>query len=367
MGKSRAPAAPEGGAKTPCRGILLLSLAGRVGTTSSFISKKWPKHMIHGYINEGGRLIAVERPPENLEALVWIDLVAPTPDEERRVEQQLGLNIPTQEEMHEIEISSRLYTEHDVAFMTAIVLAQSEGDDPEMLPVSFVLTEDRLITVRYSEPRAFQTFPVRAAKAPMGCETGEAVLLALQEAIVDRLADVLERAGRDIEAISRGVFKRRNATPTKTKDFQAVLENIGEKGDLISNIRDSLATLDRLMGFLGQVTLQRKSGKDTRDRVKTLSRDVRSLSDHAGFLSQKITFLLDATLGMIGIEQNAIIKIFSVAAVVFLPPTLIASIYGMNFQHMPELTWAFGYPLAIGLMIVSAIVPYLYFLRRGWL
>ena len=131
--------------------------------------------------------------------------------------------------------------------------------------------------------------------------------------------------------------------------------------------RDSLLTLDRLVGFLGLVAGQRKSLKENRERIKTLTRDVRSLLDHAGFMAQKITFLLDATLGMINIEQNAIIKIFSVVAVVFLPPTLIASIYGMNFDFMPELDWQLGYPLAIALMLGSALAPYLFFKSRGWL
>jgi magnesium transporter len=323
--------------------------------------------MIRGYTNEGGRLNLADTLPEDLEAFVWIDLVHPTDDEESNIERQLGINIPTKEEMDEIEISSRLYTEDSVAFMTAILPAQADGDDPQMHPVSFVLAGHKLITVRYHDPRAFQTFPIRAAKVPMGCETGEGVLLALLEAIVDRLADILERAGREIDAISRDIFQRRNAKPTKTQDFQALLESIGRKGDLVSNIRDSLVTLDRLTGFFGQRTLQHKSTKEIRERVKTLARDVRSLADHDSFLSQKITFLLDATLGMINIEQNAIIKIFSVAAVVFLPPTLIASIYGMNFDHMPELHWLVGYPFAIGLMILSAILPYVYFKRRGWL
>ncbi len=367
MGKYWAPAAPEIRV-TKCYGDSI-TIAGGTGWHHLHNSANGNRAiMIHGYkCDDDGRLIAAEPLPDNLQLLVWVDMVDPSPLEEATVEQQLGLNVPTKEEMDEIEISSRLYSDQDAAFMTVILPAQSEGDDPEMLPVSFVLAAHRLITVRYHDPRAFQTFPVRAGKVAMGCETGEGVLLALLETIVDRLADILERAGRDIDGISRGVFKRRSAKPTQTKDFQAVLETIGQKGDLVSKIRDSLATLDRLTGFLSQVTLQRKSAKEARDRVKTLSRDVRSLSDHASFLSQKITFLLDATLGMISIEQNAIIKIFSVAAVVFLPPTLIASVYGMNFQHMPELSWPFGYPLAIGLMIISAIVPYLYFMRRGWL
>ncbi|MGO4916423.1 magnesium/cobalt transporter CorA [Pseudogemmobacter sp. W21_MBD1_M6] len=323
--------------------------------------------MITGYVNEAGRLQPVAEVQERLNGLVWIDMMNPSDAEEDQVEKWLGVDIPTRDEMEEIEISSRLYTEDGATFMTAILPSQADGDDPQMAPVSFVLAGKRLITVRYHEPRAFQTFPIRAEKTPMGCETGEGVLLALLEAIVDRLADILERVGREIDAISRSIFQQKGAKPTKSRDFQKVLESIGRKGDLISNIRDSLVTLERLVGFLGQGALQRKSDKTLRERIKTLSRDVRSLADHDSFLSQKITFLLDATLGMINIEQNAIIKIFSVAAVVFLPPTLIASIYGMNFIHMPELQWPLGYPFALGLMVLSAILPYLFFKHRGWL
>ncbi|WP_412052030.1 magnesium/cobalt transporter CorA (plasmid) [Hoeflea sp. Naph1] len=323
--------------------------------------------MKRAFANEAGRLKSLEAAGENLEKAVWIDLVNPTSDEEAELEQRLNVDIPTKEEMEEIEISSRLYTEDGAAFMTAILPANTDGDDVDMHPVSFVLTPTHLITVRYHEPRAFLSFPVRAEKVAMGCETAEGVLIALLEALVDRLADILERAGRDIDGISRSIFRKSTGKPTKSAGLQDTIEKIGRKGDLTSNIRDSLVTLDRLVGFLAQGMLQRKSSKDTRERVKTLSRDIHSLSDHAGFLTQKITFLLDGTLGMINIEQNAIIKIFSVAAVVFLPPTLIASIYGMNFQHMPELEWLVGYPFAIALMILSAILPYFFFKRKGWL
>ncbi|MGC9369425.1 MAG: magnesium/cobalt transporter CorA [Paracoccaceae bacterium] len=323
--------------------------------------------MIRVFDCQKGLLHEVAQPPRLSDTHVWIDLVVPTREEEAALEKQLGINAPTKEEMEEIEISSRLYNQDGAAFMTAMLPAQADGDEPVMNPVSFVLAGERLISIRYHEPRAFKTFPIRAAKVSMGCETGEGVLVALLEAIVDRLADILERAGRDIDKISRTVFRQKTAKPTRSRDFRNTLENIGRTGDLTSDIRDSLVTLDRLVGFLAHETMKRKSSKEIRERIKTLSRDIRSLSDHAGFLAQKITFLLDATLGMINIEQNATIKIFSVAAVVFLPPTLIASIYGMNFEHMPELDWLVGYPFAIGLMILSAILPYLYFKRRGWL
>jgi magnesium transporter len=160
------------------------------------------------------------------------------------------------------------------------------------------------------------------------------------------------------------VFSRSAAQTSR--DFQKILSRLGRAGDLASKVRESLVSLGRLLAFAIQGT-QARGRKTGSARLKTIGRDVASLSDYAAFLNNKVGFLLDATLGMINIEQNAIIKIFSVAAVVFLPPTLIASIYGMNFAHMPELGWPLGYPLALALMVVSAILPYLYFKRRGWL
>jgi magnesium transporter len=323
--------------------------------------------MIRGFTAKDGRLYPVEDMTQGFDGVVWIDLSAPTSEEETEIESQLAIDIPTREDMEEIEISSRLYYEEGNAFMTATVPAKTDSDDLQMAPVTFVLTGERLITIRYHEPRAFQTFTQRAQKTNIGCRNGEAVLVALLEAIVDRLADVLERAQREIDAISRSIFERPGATPTKGQDLQKLLQDIGRKGDLTSNIRDSLFTIHRVTAFLAHLTTQTRSDKEVRARVKTLARDASSLTEHSSSLSQKITFLLDATLGMINIQQNSIIKIFSVAAVVFLPPTLIASIYGMNFDHMPEFNWRLGYPIALGIMVMSAILPYLYFKRRGWL
>jgi len=323
--------------------------------------------MIRGFTAKDGRLYPVEDMTQGFDGVVWIDLSAPTSEEETEIESQLAIDIPTREDMEEIEISSRLYYEEGNAFMTATVPAKTDSDDLQMAPVTFVLTGERLITIRYHEPRAFQTFTQRAQKTNISCRNGEAVLVALLEAIVDRLADVLERAQREIDAISRSIFERPGATPTKGQDLQKLLQDIGRKGDLTSNIRDSLFTIHRVTAFLAHLTTQTRSDKEVRARVKTLARDASSLTEHSSSLSQKITFLLDATLGMINIQQNSIIKIFSVAAVVFLPPTLIASIYGMNFDHMPEFNWRLGYPIALGIMVMSAILPYLYFKRRGWL
>jgi magnesium transporter len=324
--------------------------------------------MIRAFVAENDRLRVVDDVLGNRDRIVWADLFNPTKEEEETIEQLIGVGIPTREEMEEIEISSRLYVENGAYVMTATLPAQADGDRPIMSPVTFVLAGNRLITVRYHEPRAFQTFPLRAEKADIGCTSGETILVALLEAIVDRLADVLERASNEVIVISHDIFHPAEKKASKRdRDFQLILRRIGAKEDLVSKIQDSLLTLQRMSGFLVNATSQGKNGKDVRGRVKTLSRDVVSLSDHASFQSQKITFLLDATLGMVNIEQNAIIKIVSVAAVVFLPPTLVASIYGMNFDLMPELKWMLGYPFAIGLMVISAVLPFWFFRRKGWL
>jgi magnesium transporter len=324
--------------------------------------------MIKAFVAGGDRLRPVDDLLANRDAVVWADLLNPTKEEEQTIEDWIGVDVPTREEMEEIEISSRLYTENGAYFMTATLPSQADGDYPVMSPVTFVLAGRRLITVRYHEPRAFQTFPLRAEKADLNCSSGQTILIALLEAIVDRLADLLERASRDIIDISHDIFHPTEKKASKRDvNFQIILRRIGRKEDLLSNLQDSLVTLQRLSSFLGHVTLEARGEKDIRARVKTISRDVASLTDHASFLTQKITFLLDATLGMINIEQNGIIKIVSVAALVFLPPTLVASIYGMNFELMPEIKWVAGYPMALGLMVISAVLPYWFFKRRGWL
>lgn len=318
--------------------------------------------MIRAYELLGEKLKPVS---PDAETVVWWDLFNPDRDEETGLEQQLGLELPTRDEMQEIEISSRLYSEDGGHFMTALIPSHTDADDAVIQPITFILSDHRLVTIRYTEPRAFTTFPQRAEKTSIGLTSGETILLGLLEAIVDRLADILERAGREIDGISRSVFGQKGREARKDANYKATLEELGRKGDLTSNVRDSLATLERVLAFLGPKLTQ--ANKEVRDQLKALVSDVRSLTDHLGFMAQKITFLLDATLGLINIEQNAIIKIFSVAAVVFLPPTLVASLYGMNFDFMPELKWTYGYPFAMGMMILSAMLPYLYFKRRGWL
>jgi magnesium transporter len=300
---------------------------------------------------------------------VWVDLLNPSKEEDVLVEGALGIAVPTREEMDEIEASSRLYQEGGAHYMTAVVLHQTmvAGEPPISTPITFILAGKRLVTVRYAEPRAFQIFIQRAQKKDVACMTGTAVLVGLLEAIIDREADRVERITGEVDKLSQTIFRGKGGERTRTLRFDVNIKAIGREGELTSRSRECLLTLDRLLTYLGQVLTERGEDKQLRARVKTATRDVRSLADHIGYLSSKITFLLDATLGMINNEQNTIIKTFSVLAVALMPPTLVGTIYGMNFRHMPELDWTWGYPMAFGLMVLSAVLPWIYFKRKGWL
>jgi magnesium transporter len=294
---------------------------------------------------------------------VWVDLHAPTSDEIHEIEERFGIEMPTREEMQEIELSSRLYEEDGALFMTVSVLTKATTDVPQTTAVTFILVKKTLITVRYADPVPFKTFIRRVQRSPSLANSAEAVLFGLLEQIVDRLADLMEQTATDLENLSNQVFISPD-DPGSDRDHRETLRQIGRTGNLSGKAKDSLLNLHRLGLFL---STQARLKKDSKARLKTLSRDIVSITEHANFIANKVTFLLDATLGMISLEQNNIIKIFSVAAAAFLPPTLIASIYGMNFEFMPELGWAFGYPVAIGLMVLSAVLPLLYFKRKGWL
>ncbi len=309
--------------------------------------------------------LAVVASPDDLKSAVWIDLIDPSVEDEAAVERHLRVSIPTREEMAEIEISSRLYKENDALFMTAGLLTGAETEMPDISPVTFILTQGRLITVRYAEPSAFRTFVQQMQRADANLRGADSVFVALIEAIIDRTADILERASADADAISRTVFRPATDQKQPTKDYKAVLHRLGRSGDLTSRVRESLVSLGRLVNYLAAECADLHP--DLHERTRTMTADIRSLSDHASYVSGTTTFLLDALLGLINIEQNDIIKIVSVISVLIMPPTLIASVYGMNFRFMPELSWPFGYPMAVGAMALAAIVPYWYFKRRGWL
>lgn len=299
----------------------------------------------------------------------WIDLEEPTNEEERLVERCIGVDVPTQDEMAEIEPSSRLYEQNGTLYMTASVLFGVEDETPSSTPISFVLTDSRLVTVRYATPKPVRAFADHVRREPDLARDAPTVLVRLLDAIIDRLADELEKVGAEFERISGQVFQR-NAGERRipVEMLTQLLTSIGQVQILLTKIRYTAVSTSRMLNFLaGSNRMHEEAAKDARHHLSSLTTDVTSLSEHASFLADNLQFLLDASLGFISIEQNAAMKLFSWAAIIFLPPTLIAGIYGMNFKHMPELNWVFGYPMALGLILVTAVAPYLYFKKRGWI
>jgi magnesium transporter len=325
--------------------------------------------MLSAYLPRGTSLErqVVEETGPVPEGVVWFDLVMPTLAEDKLLERSLGVAVPTREEMQEIEVSSRLYLENGARYMTATLMCQSDTASPKTTPVTFILSGHKLVTVRYDEPKPFTLIANKLARTCAPTVSGETVLMELLDAVIDRAADILEKAGADIDRVSHDIFEPEGRRANRSMTYQYIFKLIGRKGDLTSKVRESLVSIGRLVLFLANEADTMKWPKEMRQQLKSMQRDVQSLSDHVSYLGNKVTFLLDAMIGVMSVEQNNIIKIFSVAAVVLMPPTLIASIYGMNFKHMPELEFGFGYPMALVLMLIAAILPYWFFKWKRWL
>jgi magnesium transporter len=300
---------------------------------------------------------------------IWIDLLNPTHEEEQLAEKLLGQNIPTREELSEIEPSSRLYERQGALFMTASVIFGITDGKPDNDPVGFILTDKLLVTVRYVDPKPFIAFVDHLYAEPELARASIDVLSRLLDTIVDRLADELEDTAQQIEAVSAQIFEKQarggRAKRKAATRLEALLLRLGGVQRLLAEIRESAVSTGRLLSFLGASRLTASS--EAQRHVESLQRDIKGLLDHSDFLADNLTFLLNASLGLINLEQNFVMKIFSVFAVVLMPPTLIAGIYGMNFTHMPELDWLLGYPFALALILVSAILPYWLARRSGWL
>lgn len=325
--------------------------------------------MIRAFARRGARLEPMDLAERHLGEAVWIDLEAPTEAEEDAVEAALGLDIPTREDMQEIEVSSRIYREGGVVFLTAQVIASPDAREAEIGPVTFAVLPDRLVTVHYHHPRSLNYFADWAARHDTALDDGLDALLGLLEAIVDRLADILEGEARQHETLSKAIFAAHRPSG-RTETLGAVLQRIGRAEAMNGKVNESLGTILRLLTYV-TATPEASDGPCLEPRQMPMAlaqlQDIRSLREVAAVQADKVRFLLDATLGVINIRQSDVIKIFSVVAFVFLPPTLIASIYGMNFEYMPELAWPWGYPMALGLMVVSALVPWLIFRWKKWL
>ncbi|MBC7636912.1 MAG: magnesium transporter CorA family protein [Acetobacteraceae bacterium] len=299
---------------------------------------------------------------------VWIDLLDGTPEEISWVEQHSGFHIPDRAELSEIESSSRLRTEANALYLTTPVVFRDGAGMSITSPLGFVLSKSRLITVRFEPLTAFKTFAAVWSKPDAQDRGSQTAFVGVMDAIVDRIADVLEMVGSELDDVSHHVFSVHKGGPPAREDanLRAILRQIGRCGDIASKIRDSLLGVARIVPYvLGQSAEALPPA--LRLRLETQRADISSLNDYNMHLTNKVQLLLDATLGLINIEQNNIIKVLTVVSVVGVPPTLVASMYGMNFHDMPELSWTWGYQYGLALIVLSAVCPIIWFKLRGWL
>lgn len=323
---------------------------------------------VYGPESEGA-LIEVGRGHLIPASATWIDLEEPTREEEKLVEQAIGVSVPTRDDLSEIEPSSRLYERDGVLYMTLSTLRGVDEGRPTTEPIGFVLTDARLVTIRYATPRPIRDFANHVHHEPTLARDALTVLVRLLDSIIDRLADELERSGTEMEDVSSIIFSRDlDERRIPARQLTALLTRIGRAQALLARVRETAVSAIRLLSFLsGSERLHRSDCHGARDHIVSLQTDASALLDHAGYLGDDLNFQLDAAMGLISIEQNAAMKLFSWVAIVFLPPTLIAGIFGMNFRHMPELDAAWGYPMALVAMLLSAVLPLWILKRRGWI
>ena len=325
------------------------------------------------------RAMTGKAPPMDLEAdrasadlaarSLWIDLVNPTEAERTEVERATGLPVPDRAAVAEIENSSRLVDRDGVLMLSTPMISRSSSGDLAIAPIGFVVTAERLLTLRYAGSVVFDRFAAHF-RVDDGKASGMLPFLGLLEALVDRLADVLELRGAELDDVSAKLFGQGagGSAPSRRRDafLQKTLVDVGRHGEHVSHLRDGLLGVGRIVRFVGESAAGWLHETEQR-RLKVLERDIASLSDYDTQLTNKIQFLLDATLGFINIEQNNTIKVLTVVSIVGIPPTFIASLYGMNFKNMPELNWSFGYAYALSLIVLSIVLPLAIFWRRGWL
>ena len=297
---------------------------------------------------------------------IWIDLVEPTGGEDRKVQDFVGVPVPTKSDPDFTEPPEAHYSEGGVRYLHALFISEPE-DTPDVTGVTFVMAPTALVTVRYDPVETFDLFSQKLCRAPGPALFPDAVAVGLINTSLNRSARALSTAGESLDRIASSVFGAKGDQASRNRIYSETLMALGREDEKISNLRESLVSVERLLLFLMSEGRPEHGAKPVREATKTALRDLQSLEEDASFKAQKVQFLLDATLGLINLAQNDIIKLFSVLAVIFMPPTVIASVYGMNFKVMPELEWRYGYPLAIALMICAAIGPYLFFRWKRWL
>lgn len=319
--------------------------------------------MLFAYAPDGPKLTQLPNGADLAKA-IWVDLYRPMPAQIEAA-RALGVEVPTLPDMEEIELSNRLYREGGADYLTVVLPGMSETKVPMSGPVCFILNRERLVTVRHHAPRPFETYPEHADKVGPGCGDPRRLFLSLLEEIIGRLADLLEGSGQTLDTLMRQVFLE--GAQAGDTALQEALQKIARESEILSRVQLSLLTLERAISYFDQTIEDGGEGKALRAVITGLMRDIQALQVHGEFLISRVAMASDVTLGMINLAQNKTVKIVSVVAVIFLPPTVIASAYGMNFAVMPELAWSFGYPMALGLMLASAVGTYLFFKWKRWL
>ncbi|MBE2896963.1 magnesium/cobalt transporter CorA [Pasteurellaceae bacterium HPA106] len=315
--------------------------------------------MIGAFALDNARLVRVDDTSHNLNSAIWIDLLDPTREEREMLRDALGQSLASYLELEDIEASARFFEDEDGLHLHSFFYCEDEDDYADIATVAFTVRDGRLFTLRDRELPAFRLYRMRSrSQKLMECNAYE-LLLDLFETKIEQLADVIETIYADLEKLSHIILEGKQG-----EAFDDALATLTEQEDVSSKVRLCLMDTQRALSFLVRKT---RLPASQLEQAREVLRDIESLQPHNDTLFQKIDFLMQAAMGFINIEQNRIMKIFSVAAVIFLPPTLVSSTYGMNFDIMPELHWAFGYPFALGLMFLVGVIPYFYFKRRGWL
>jgi magnesium transporter len=320
--------------------------------------------MINVFVLQNGRLSQINidtRADLERATPVWVDLTDPNDEERDWVKSIFGVTLPDEDEVKDIEASARYYEEDngDLHLRSDFLLEEDEGES-RVVTVAFILAKNMLFSMHSDDLPVFRLVRMRARSRPGSIGDFKDVLLDLYATDVEYSADALEGIYQNLEEVSHSVLKKEFSDADAAESLSAM----AREEDLNGRVRRNMMDTRRAVSFMMRGRLH---NSDQFDDARQILRDIESLDGHTAFLFEKINFLMDATVGFININQNKIIKIFSVASVAFLPPTLIASIYGMNFRILPELNWSFGYPFAIVLMVASAITPFLYFRKRGWL
>ncbi len=300
---------------------------------------------------------------------VWIDLENASPEEVDRIQQETGLRVPSEADVNEIEASSRLATRDGALYLT-MPLIRFDDDGPRSVSAGFVLSPDRLITVRFAPSRIFDSYADHLPRGGAIVEAGPHIFVGLMEAIVDRQADVLEQVRADLDTISHAIFamgvNQEGGRKTEDAILRRTLGQLGHIGDLISHVRDTQVGAARMVPYV-EATAADWFPKSLAPRLTTLRQDIASVSDFDTHLNDKLQFMLDATLGFINIAQNNVMKVMAIASVVGIPPVLIAGVYGMNFKNIPEYDWSFGYAWGWGLIILTTMIPLAVFRWRKWI